>query len=178
MPTGATNRIAAASGKGFFRNLLGLAPNREVEAITQRVKVLSRPAWMEPPASVKIGDTLSPRAEGTWFDAFIPCSADGYRCGLFYKLGFPPRIPDGDRFFRLMGRIVPNGLQPASDDVRATFVIGRAREVIAGLCPAAWCRIAYIIAPSGKLGQSRQAATAGSLTMESSLNPAMVSSVI
>ncbi len=49
---------------------------------------------------------------------------------------------------------------------------------ITGLCPAAWCRIAYIIALSGELGRSCQAATAGSLTMGSSLNPAMVSSVM
>jgi transposase len=47
-----------------------------------------------------------------------------------------------------------------------------------GSCPVAWCRIGYIIALSGKVGRFCQAATAGSLTMGSSLNPAMVSSVM
>jgi hypothetical protein len=44
--------------------------------------------------------------------------------------------------------------------------------------PAGWCRIGYIIVLSGKIGRFVQAATAGSLTMGSSLNPAMVSSVM
>jgi hypothetical protein len=50
--------------------------------------------------------------------------------------------------------------------------------VFRGSCPVAWCRIGYIIALSGKVGRFCQAATAGSLTMGSSLNPAMVSSVM
>jgi hypothetical protein len=43
---------------------------------------------------------------------------------LFYAAGHPPRIPDGSRFFRLMGRIVANGEQPTSDDPGSTFPIG------------------------------------------------------
>ena len=46
------------------------------------------------------------------------------------------------------------------------------------LCPTVWCRIGYIIARSGLVGRFCQVATAGSLTMGSSLKPAMVSSVM
>jgi hypothetical protein len=48
----------------------------------------------------------------------------------------------------------------------------------AGSCPKAWCKSGGGIALSGGLGRLRQAATAGSPTIGSSLNGAMVSSVM
>jgi hypothetical protein len=81
--------------------------------------------WTATEVWMQQGDTLTFRADGTWVDAVIPCSADGYRATLFYSLGLLPRIPDSGRYFRLMGRIVASGAQPTTDDIAATFVIGR-----------------------------------------------------
>ena len=66
------------------------------------------------------------RATGTWYDAVIPCSADGYAAPLFYATNVLPRIRDDGRYFRLMGRIVAGAdpQPPAQDDPAATFVIG------------------------------------------------------
>jgi hypothetical protein len=47
-----------------------------------------------------------------------------------------------------------------------------------GSCPRVWCRSGVAVVLSGKFGQERQAATAGRLTMGSSLKGAMVSSVM
>lgn len=47
-----------------------------------------------------------------------------------------------------------------------------------GSCPIAWCKSGGVIALCGRVGRFDQAATAGSLTMGSSLNGAMVSSVM
>jgi hypothetical protein len=71
---------------------------------------------------------LSFQASGTWVDFYIPCSADGYWAGPFYWIGKPPRIPDGNRYFRLMGRIAAPDAPPASDDPASTFVIGAKAE--------------------------------------------------
>ena len=46
------------------------------------------------------------------------------------------------------------------------------------IVPLAWCKSGFDIALSGGVGRKFQAATAGSLTMGSSLNGAMVSSVM
>ena len=80
--------------------------------------------WVPTDVWVKNGDTLTFQADGTWVDAVIPCSADGYQALLFYRLNLPPRIPDQGRYFKLMGRVVADGVQPEADDVNATFPIG------------------------------------------------------
>jgi hypothetical protein len=80
---------------------------------------------------VKAGETLDFTARGTWWDFWIPCSADGYPAGLFYALGVAPRVPDDHRYFRLMGRIGDPASPPATDTPLApqgpdaTFAIGR-----------------------------------------------------
>jgi len=89
---------------------------------------VATPVWVE------AGDTLSFQASGTWVDAVVRCSADGYDGSVFYALGQVPRIPDGGRYFRLMGRVVPGGAQPATDDIAATFPIGTASN---RACPEA-----------------------------------------
>jgi hypothetical protein len=76
------------------------------------VQVVARKQWNSSPIWVTPGDTLHFRATGTWYDAYIPCSADGYRASLFYRLGILPRVPDDGRYFRLMGRIVEDGKEP------------------------------------------------------------------
>lgn len=86
--------------------------------------VSSRPEWVATPVWVAPGDTLVFSASGVWVDATIPCSANGYPAPLFYAAGLFPRIKDDGRYFRLMGRIVADGQQPASDDPGATFAIG------------------------------------------------------
>ena len=86
--------------------------------------VESRLTWNRTPFTVKAGDWLHLRASGTWWDAFIPCSADGYAAPWFYALNVLPRIPDNGRYFRLMGRIVAGDQAPATDDIAATFAIG------------------------------------------------------
>ncbi len=92
------------------------------------VKVPANRMWVETPVWVQAGDTLYFRADGAWVDAVIPCSANGYPASVFYALGRPPRIPDKGRYFRLMGRIVPRGTEPADDDPDATFPIGARSE--------------------------------------------------
>ncbi|WP_412023434.1 hypothetical protein [Burkholderia cepacia] len=57
-------------------------------------------------------------------DAVIPCSADGYPAQLLYATGHPPRILDDGRYFRLMGRVVPNDAVPTQDNPAQTFPIG------------------------------------------------------
>lgn len=88
------------------------------------ITVSSRDVWKETPVWVRPGDTLVLTAHGIWVDAVIPCSADGYPAGLFYTLNRLPRIPDDGRYFRLMGRIVADGIAPRRDDPAATFTIG------------------------------------------------------
>jgi hypothetical protein len=92
------------------------------------VEVPSRETWVATPVTVEPGQVLHFRAEGTWWDAVIPCSADGYPAPFFYALGRPPRIPDDGRYFRLMGRVVADDAPPATDDPSQTFVIGRQSE--------------------------------------------------
>jgi hypothetical protein len=87
-------------------------------------RVPSKPEWFATPVLVQAGETITIEAKGIWVDAHIPCSADGYWAALFYWLGFPPRIADGDRYFRLMGRIGDPGQAPTADSVAETFVIG------------------------------------------------------
>jgi hypothetical protein len=94
------------------------------ESIQGSFTVDSRVEWNRTPFVVKTGDRLRLRASGTWWDAFIPCSADGYGAPWFYALKVLPRIPDNGRYFRLMGRIVADDQAPADDDIAATFVIG------------------------------------------------------
>jgi len=93
-------------------------------SMTELIEVPSKLMWVGTATWVKAGDTLSFRADGTWVDAVIPCSADGYSAPLFYSINRLPRIPDDGRYFRLMGRIVPDGIQPQHDDVTATFPVG------------------------------------------------------
>jgi len=86
----------------------------------------SRRAWNATPIVVKTGERLRLSASGTWWDAVIPCTAEGYDASLFYALKVLPRIPDNNRYFRLMGRIVAGtgDRPPATDDIAATFAIG------------------------------------------------------
>ncbi|MBN3815431.1 hypothetical protein G3N57_01905 [Paraburkholderia sp. Se-20369] len=77
---------------------------------------------------VTAGTLLRFQSVGVWVDAVIPCSADGYPAQLFYATGHPPRIPDDGRYFRLMGRIVPNDVAPTQDDPAQTFPIGAQGE--------------------------------------------------
>jgi len=88
------------------------------------IEVPARLLWKATSVWVQPGDVLHFRASGLWFDAVIACSADGYGASLFYRLNVPPRIPDNGRYFRLMGRIVESGVEPAQDDVAETFPIG------------------------------------------------------
>lgn len=88
------------------------------------LRIDSRLEWNRTPIVVQPGDRLRLRASGTWWDAVIPCSADGYGASLFYALKVLPRIPDDGRYFRLMGRIVAGDRPPADDDIAATFAIG------------------------------------------------------
>jgi hypothetical protein len=80
---------------------------------------------------VDAGDRLSFRATGFWVDALVPCSADGYNARFFYLLKRPPRIADEPFFFRLMGRIVEDGVLPSQDDASKTFLIGSERQFTA-----------------------------------------------
>jgi len=88
------------------------------------IEVPARLLWKATSVWVQPGDVLHFRASGLWFDAVIACSADGYGASLFYRLNVLPRIPDNGRYFRLMGRIVESGVEPAQDDVAETFPIG------------------------------------------------------
>jgi hypothetical protein len=88
------------------------------------VDVPAKAMWQATPVQVQPGDTLHFQASGRWFDAVIGCSADGYSAPLFYGLNVLPRIPDDGRYFRLMGRIVEDGVEPQHDDVAETFAIG------------------------------------------------------
>src|SRR5580704_19276406 len=64
----------------------------------------------------------------------------------------------------------------AIDQSAEHVVIGHRK--LRGSCPSAWCRSAGSPQVSGGSGRLCQAATAGSLTKGSSLNGAMVSSVM
>ena len=92
--------------------------------MSESFDVSSREKWVKTPVWVEAGETLLFGAEGTWVDFFIPCSADGYPAAWLYALNRPPRILDRGRYFRLMGRISPDGKQPDSDDPAKTFTIG------------------------------------------------------
>ena len=64
---------------------------------------------------------------------------------------------------------------------RAKVAVRSFRREIAlkpGSCPKPWCRSAVALEISGGFGQECQAATAGKLTMGSSLKGAMVSRVM
>jgi hypothetical protein len=102
--------------------------------MSESFDVTSCREWVETPVWVEAGETLVFRAEGTWVDFFIPCSADGYSAPWLYALNRPPRIPDQGRYFRLMGRISRDGKQPDPDDPAETFPIGKVGEK---LCPFA-----------------------------------------
>jgi len=88
------------------------------------VSVPAHAPWFDTDVHVVAGTLLRFRSSGVWVDAVIPCSADGYPAQLFYATGRPPRILDDGRYFRLMGRIVPNGVVPTQDDPAQTFPIG------------------------------------------------------
>jgi hypothetical protein len=92
--------------------------------MTDTIVVRSRAQWVATPIRVRAGEILSFSATGTWWDAVIPCSADGYAARLFYALGKLPRIPDDGRYFRLMGCVVPGDIAPTADLSAATFAIG------------------------------------------------------
>lgn len=94
--------------------------------MTDTVDVPANQMWKATQVWVKPGDTLHFQTSGIWFDAFIGCSADGYDASWFYRLNILPRIPDSGRYFRLMGRIVEAGAEPAKDDIADTFPIGSA----------------------------------------------------
>jgi hypothetical protein len=97
--------------------------------------------WVNTGVWVLPGDDLSLSAHGTWVDSIIPCSADGYHAPLFYASNKPPRIHDGDLYFRLMGRIVRDGLTPASDEARETFPIGSQANLT-----ALWAGLLFVFA--------------------------------
>ena len=107
-------------------SLLPSTGEGKIMAESVSLNVPSHATWVATPVWVQAGDRLVFRAEGTWFDAVIPCSADGYPAPFFYALNLLPRIPDDGRYFRLMGRIVADGQQPSTDDATATFAIGTA----------------------------------------------------
>lgn len=92
--------------------------------MAQTFSVNSRDRWFATPVWVQAGEVLTFRASGTWWDAVIPCSADGYAAPLFYAAGLFPRIPDDGRYFRLMGRVAAGDTAPTADDPAATFAIG------------------------------------------------------
>src|SRR5229473_2056160 len=92
--------------------------------MTDLIEVPARVLWKATSVWVQPGDALHFRASGRWVDAVIACSADGYHASLFYRLNVLPRIPDDGRYFRLMGRLVESGAEPAQDDVAETFPIG------------------------------------------------------
>ncbi len=92
--------------------------------MTDLIEVPARVLWKATSVWVQPGDALHFRARGRWVDAVIACSADGYHASLFYRLNVLPRIPDDGRYFRLMGRLVESGAEPAQDDVAETFPIG------------------------------------------------------
>jgi len=94
-------------------------------------QICAKQEWVDTGMSVEAGDVLSFSAEGTWVDLWIRCSANGYWAPLFYMLNKPPRIPDKQRYFRLMGRIARDGLQPKEDDALETFPIGKAADITA-----------------------------------------------
>jgi hypothetical protein len=86
--------------------------------------------WFDTGINVKAGDSLVFHARGHWWDFYERCSADGYSASLLYGLGLRPRVIDGDRFFRLLGRIGDSSGPPSTDTPElpqgpdATFVIG------------------------------------------------------
>lgn len=106
-------------------------------ATTFTIRVRSHQRWHATPVHVHKGDTLEFTATGTWWDFYIPCSADGYRSSFFYALGISPRIRDHGRYFRLMGRIASGTHAPTTDtqidpnDPNATFVIGTRAKYVA-----------------------------------------------
>jgi hypothetical protein len=114
--------------------------------MSESFDVPSRQEWVETPVQVEAGETLQFRAEGTWVDFFIPCSTDGYPAPLLYALGRLPRIPDQERYFRLMGRISRDGMEPDRDNPAETFVIGTACE---RLCPFAGRLFVFVNDRSG-----------------------------
>ena len=89
-----------------------------------KIEIPSRERWVDTGVDVEAGERVTLSATGVWVDFYIPCSADGYDATAFYVTGLPPRIPDEQRYFRLMGRIVPDRLAPVTDDPKQTFVIG------------------------------------------------------
>lgn len=89
------------------------------------IRIPSKERWVDTNIIVKPGDSLTFHAQGIWWDAYIPCGADGYPASMFYALNRPPRILDEGRYFRLMGRVIALGQKPGEDDPAQTFVIGR-----------------------------------------------------
>ncbi|RUL78382.1 hypothetical protein [Dyella choica] len=95
------------------------------------VQVPSCMPWVATALEVDKGDRLIFASTGTWVDAFIPCTAEGYPAPLFYAFNHPPRVRDADRYFRLMGCIVADGKEPGTDDLDQAFPIGRSAQLIA-----------------------------------------------
>jgi hypothetical protein len=95
------------------------------------IDVPSHREWVDTGVDVEPGDVLELTATGFWWDAWIRTSSDGYSAPLFYKAGKTPRILDGDKYFRLMGRIGDRSGPPSTDTQLsahgpdATFAIGR-----------------------------------------------------
>lgn len=96
---------------------------------SQMLHVPCREPWVATNVEIHRGDQLIFEACGVWVDAFIPCTADGYAAALLYAIDRPPRVPDGNRYFRLMGRIVEDGKPPIADDAAKTFPIGRSAKL-------------------------------------------------
>jgi hypothetical protein len=92
--------------------------------MVEKIAVRASKRWVATPIIASAGQVLHFSTAGVWWDAIVPCGAEGYPAPLFYAADLPPRIPDEGRYFRLMGRIVPGGQQPILDDLAATFRIG------------------------------------------------------
>ena len=94
------------SGMLRFRGMPELEEAKATSArLISTVNVRARLRWVDTGVDVEPGQTLALNAKGLWFDFYIPCSANGYAAGLFYRLRRLPRVVDDQRYFRLMGRI-------------------------------------------------------------------------
>lgn len=129
MKTFAKSVIVAGLATGV---LAGAVPTHaECGNDWKTVTVSARPYWVDTRIDVNIGETLEFRATGHWWDFFLRSTADGYEAAIFYSLRQYPRVLDGHRYYRLMGRIGDASGPPAEDTQltplgpNSTFVIGQ-----------------------------------------------------
>ncbi len=86
--------------------------------------------WSDTGIELEAGRKYGLRAEGHWWDAFIRCSAAGYRNTLFRALENHRRVPGSD-WFALIGSI--------DRDPAATFEIGTELLLTAPRTGRLWC---------------------------------------